>query len=117
MNNGGVIMPFMLCNYPENTYSEQIYTKPLYHYTSIKTLQDITKNKSIRFRKNNYSNDENDGKIIEKVRSIIPIIESEQSLIGNSYWECFKGLALSKMDELEKLTLEKTIPFQKIPYD
>jgi hypothetical protein len=106
-------MPFKLNFYPNNPYTECEEDIPLFHYTQIESLISILKNKSIRFRKSNYSNDPQDGEMLPLIAEAIDAVDSRLSLVNSSVWCAYKNLCGNNQLFLEKFTLDKNHSFDK----
>ncbi len=76
----------------------------IFHFTKLSSVESIMNSNSLRFRKNNYSNDDRDGKIYYYVISAIDSIDSNQ-LNDTSHWLEFSGMIKSFIELYEHLNL------------
>lgn len=98
-------MPFKLINYPDCKYFSIDSDRLLFHYTTADKLNSILSQKSIRFRKNNFSNDEHDGKINGLIEEVIK--EMDRTIIEDPLWLPYKSLCITTNSLIEKFTQNK----------
>lgn len=78
----------------------------LFHFTKLTSFRSIMESNTLRFRKNNYSNDESDGKISVHLLSVIENMNLKY-LKDTIYWEAFSTLLVANFKLYEQLNLTK----------
>lgn len=78
----------------------------LFHFTRLTSFKSILDSNTLRFRKNNYSNDDRDGKISDYIISVIENINTE-SLKDSKNWLGFSALTKANFKLYEQLNLKK----------
>lgn len=81
-------------------------TDELFHFTKVVPFKSIWDSNALRFRKNNYSNDDRDGKISEYIHFAIESIDPKQ-LKDTKHWLGFSSLTKSSFELYEHLNINK----------
>ena len=78
----------------------------IFHFTKLASFEQIMNSTALRFRKNNYSNDDRDGKICDYLFSAIESLYSTH-FSDNSQWVGFSAMIKSFFELYEHLNLKR----------
>ena len=95
-------MPAFQLTYSKSKWSSDETDYPIYHFTSVEKDVNIKNSKSLRFTKNNYSNDDFDGRLFDNLNLACDEIKNELLPSEIALWDWFSGLVLHEIKEKDK---------------